>query len=200
MPKPKKLKLEPLKITCTSSDCDNGLHCFKATRQMKASNETGACRTCGAQLVDWSRVHQNDVGDVENTFEALRLELIRHHFWHVPIDEKAVLHARRKGFLKLRSAARSRIRSSVGPANLPFDGRQTPMAGSGNVIHYAQHATASCCRKCIEYWHNIPQKRALTEEEVEYLAQLVMLYIEDRLPQLTDEGEYIPRSTRTGHE
>jgi hypothetical protein len=161
---------------------------------MKTANEVGACRTCGAQLIDWDRVHRQDLTDVTNTFTSLRLELIRHHFWHVLLDDKAVAHARRKGFLKLRLAARSRIKTSVGPANLPFDGRQTPMAGSGNVIHYAQHATASCCRKCIEYWHNIPQKRALTDEEVEYLTELVMLYIEDRLPMLTDEGENIPRT------
>ncbi len=192
--KPKKLNLEPLKITCTASDCDSGLHCFKATRQMKAANEVGACRTCGAQLIDWDRVHRQDLADAEYTFSVLRLELIRHHFWHVPIDEKAVTHARRKGIHKLGLAARSRIKSSVGRANPPYDGRQTPMAGSGNVIHYAQHATACCCRKCIEYWHSIPQNRALTEDEVDYLTQLVMMYIEERLPALTDEGENIPRT------
>ncbi len=185
-------RLQPLKITCTSSDCDNNLHCFKATRQMKAANEAGACRTCGAKLVNWGRVHEQEVSDAKHTFEALRFELIRHHFWHVEIDQKAINHALRKGLIRLEAAARSLIRKSVGPAKNPYDGRQTPMAGSGNAIHYAQHATAACCRKCIEYWHGIPQGRALTEDELDYLTQLVMLFIEERLPFLTEDGEHVP--------
>ncbi len=39
-----------------------------------------------------------------------------------------------------------------------IDGRQTPR--EGNTIFYAQHATASCCRTCIEYWHGIPKNGA----------------------------------------
>ena len=42
MSKAEKLKLEPLKVTCTSSDCDNNLHCFRATRNTKAAHEVGA--------------------------------------------------------------------------------------------------------------------------------------------------------------
>jgi hypothetical protein len=182
--------LEPLKITCTSSDCAKNLHCFKATRKMLANNERGACRSCGAQLINWERVQQMDLKDVAHTFKSLRTELIRHHFWHVDIDQRALNHARRKGRLALRSATDARIRKSVGPANPSFDGRQTPR--EGNVIHYAQHATASCCRKCIEEWHGIPIGRALTDSEVAYLVELATLYIEERLSQLTDDGERVP--------
>src|SRR5947199_5312284 len=69
---------EPLDIKCTSSDCQNGLHCFKATRRM-APAERGRCRSCGADLVDWSRVHRRDKADAAYTFAALQFELIRHH-------------------------------------------------------------------------------------------------------------------------
>jgi hypothetical protein len=141
--------------------------------------------------VDWSRVHNLDSRDAEYTFSAMKFELIRHKFWHVDIDQKAINHAKRKGYSGLDLAVRSRLRKSVGSAKPSRDGRQTPMEGSGNVIYYAQHATASCCRKCIEYWHGIPQGRALTEDEVGYLAQLAMLYIRDRLPSLTADGEKV---------
>jgi hypothetical protein len=187
--------LEPLKITCTSSDCSNNLHCFKTTRKMLANNQRGACRSCGAQLVNWERVQIMDPEDAEHTFQSLRMELIRHHFWHIDIDQKAVNHARRKGRIALRSATDARIRKSVGSANPSFDGRQTPRAG--NVIFYAQHATASCCRKCIEEWHGIPIGRALTEQEVQYLSQLATLYIEERLL-LKDEGEHVPAIRLSG--
>ena len=56
---------------------------------------------------------------------------------------------------------------------------QTPF--SGNVIYYAQHATATCCRKCIEAWHGIGRECHLTEEEIAYFAELMMHYIETRL-------------------
>jgi hypothetical protein len=192
MSKLAKLGLEPLKITCTSTDCTNNLHCFKATREMKAANKKGPCRDCGAELVDWPRVHGKDARDAAYTFAALKFELIRHKFWHVEIDPKAVNYARRKGYSGLEAAARQRIRKSVGPAKPPRDGKQTPMEGSGNPIHYAQHATASCCRKCMEYWHAIPQGRALTEDEIAYLTELAMLYFRERLPLLTQDGEKVP--------
>lgn len=192
MSKLSKLGLEPLKITCTSADCENNLHCFKATQKMKAADKMGACRECGVSLVDWARVHKRDSRDAKYTFSALKYELIRHKFWHISIDQKALNHARRKGRAGLELAVQSRLRKSVGPATPTRDGLQTPMEGSGNVIYYGQHATASCCRKCIEYWHDIPKGRALTEDEISYLAELVMLYISDRIPSLTEDGESVP--------
>lgn len=184
--------LEPLKVTCTSSDCTNNLHCFRATKQMAAKNEVGACRACGEELIDWKRLHNKDLTDAQYTVNALKYELIRHHFWHVDIDVKAVNYAKRKGLTGLRSAILARLRTSVAMADNPYDGRQTPMEGSGNPIHYAQHATASCCRQCIEYWHDIPRGRELTEEELDYLAELAFLYTQERIPGLTLNGEHVP--------
>lgn len=187
------IQLPPLKIKCTSTDCDNGLHCFKQNRKKKVASPVGQCRSCGTDLVDWSRVQKCDLSDVNYTFYALKHELIRHHFWHVEIDQKAINHARRKGKSGMRVAAQNRIHKSVGSAQHPREGRQTPKENSGNAIFYAQHATACCCRKCIEYWHNIPLGRELTEQEIGYFTDLVMLYIEERLPILTEHGEKVPR-------
>jgi len=192
-----KLDLEPLKVTCTSTDCGNDLHCFRTSRNKGNKTEVGACRQCGANLVDWKRVHKKDTTDVQYTFESLRHELIRHHFWHVEIDEKAITYARKKGISGLETAVRSRLRSSVGKANNSYDGRQTPMEGSGNPIHYAQHATASCCRKCMEYWHGIPKTTDLTEGQIEYLAKLVMLYLIERMPNVQQDGERISQVQRS---
>jgi hypothetical protein len=156
-----KEELKPLKIRCTSADCKNGLHCFLQTQKMLAANPSRRCRSCGAELVDWNRVHKHDLADAAYTFSSLKYELIRHHYWHVEIDQNAVHHAKRKGKVGMQAAAESRIRKSVGPAQPPFDGRQT--AKSGNALFYAQHATASCCWKCIEVWHGIPRGRVLSE-------------------------------------
>jgi len=179
--------LKPLEIKCTSSKCEDGLHCFKATRKLKATGDEGACRSCGIKLVNWDRVREKDPKDAAHTFAAMRLELIRHHFWHVDLDEEAVRKARRKGKSGLVVAVRKRIRQSVGKEKPFRDGQQTPF--SRNVIFYAQHATASCCRTCMEYWHGIPKGRALTDAEVEYLTQLAMLFITERMPDLPQSGE-----------
>lgn len=188
--KGKQIELKPLDITCTSVDCENDLHCFKQTREMRRKHQYGRCRACGAELVDWERLYKRDLSDVVHTFNSLKYELIRHHFWHLEIDQKAVNHACRKGKIGIRTAAENRIRKYVGPAKPVRDGRQTPK--EGNAIFYAQHATASCCRTCIEYWHNIPKGRELTDEEIDYLTNLILLYIEERLPFLKENGEKIP--------
>jgi hypothetical protein len=121
----------------------------------------------------------------------LKFEFIRHHFWHIELDQKAINHALRKGRIGMRTAAKKRLRKYVGDAIPSYDGRQTPK--SGNAIFYAQHATATCCRKCIEEWHGIPQGVALSEETIEYFTELVMLFINERRPQLGKEGVNVPR-------
>jgi hypothetical protein len=186
--------LAPLNITCTSSNCGDDLHCFKATEKLAKENKIGACRTCGAELIDWPRVHERRLDDVGFTFDQLRHELIRHYFWHLPFDQRALNHARRKGRIRLHDAARQRIVTSVGKAGMAFDGRQTPR--EGNTIFYAQHATASCCRTCIEYWHDIPKDRELTPEEVAYLSGLVVTYLDERLPDLDDGPARVPAQRR----
>jgi hypothetical protein len=184
--------LKPLKITCTSSDCDNDLHCFKATRKMKSADQAGKCRSCGADLIDWRRLRSRDLQDIDHTFAALRQELIRHHFWHIPFSSRAINYAHRMGRIGLREAVETRLRKSVGPAEPFRDGQQTPMKNITNPIHYAQHATASCCRTCIEYWHGIQKGHDLADDFVLYLRELNTRFLDERLPHLTDMGENVP--------
>lgn len=190
--------LPPLKIKCTSSDCEHNLHCFKETKKM-APEERGRCRYCGVDLVDWIRVRALDISDAAHTIEALRNEHVRHHFWHKVPTPKAINHARRKGREGMREATESRIRSSVGRprAELFHDGTQTTMDDDkATMIHYAQHATASCCRACIEEWHGIPPDRALDDNEIAYLVDLAMRYINEKLPNLEQHGVKVPAVRR----
>ena len=102
-------------------------------------------------------------------------------------------HAKRKGRRGLRERLRNHLATAIGPAHPWHDGFQTPMADEApNAIAYGQHATATCCRRCLEYWHGIPQGQPLADGELDYLTELVCLYIEDRVPGLTDDGEHIP--------
>jgi ribosomal protein L34E len=188
--------LGPLKITCTSTRCRDNLHCFRLTQRQRREGPAGRCRTCGIELVDWKRVHRREIRDAKHTVAALQLELIRHHFWHLTLTEYAENYARRKGRSKLLDAVRHRIKQAVWSPFHPLQGRQTPRetSANANAVHYAQHATASCCRACLEEWHGIPTDRELTEEELAYLTELAMLYILEKIPDLDSKGQHIPRN------
>jgi hypothetical protein len=165
------------------------------TKKLLANGPSGRCRNCGVQLVDWPRVHSRNLQDANYTFEALRFELIRHHFWHIALTQNALNYAKRKGRVLLWVAAEKQIRNLVGSAKHPREGIQTPRENSphANAVHFAQHATASCCRRCVAEWHGIPEGQALSNEEITYLTELAMLYLHARIPDLSDSPVVVPR-------
>lgn len=79
------------------------------------------------------------------------------------------------GLDKIRSHAYDFINKRIAPSNIPNDGKQTPM--KGHPIFIAQHATATCCRNCLYKWHKIPKNRQLTNDEVNYIVELIMKWI-----------------------
>jgi|SRR5215213_3067439 len=180
------------KMSCDVHNCARGLHCFILTKKMSREIEPkpmGMCQFCGAQnVVDWAFIRQRDPNKIEETIVALKNEGIRHKFWcEVKLKKEAIIHARKKGRIKMREAVEKRIMQSVGKAKNWLEGYQTPWRGKIATM-YGQHATAACCRPCIEHWHGIEQGRDLTKAEVEYLSSLVCRYIEEKII-LTEGGE-----------
>lgn len=190
LPNSNQEELTNLNVKCTDTRCEDNLHCFKKSRKMKIA-EQGKCRECGIELVDWKRVHKRELNDVQYTFEMLKMELIRHIFWHTNIDQKAINHARRKGRNNLRDAALHRLLKYIANEVNAREGRQTPR--EGNLIFYAQHATACCCRRCMEYWYGIPLGIKLSQNQVEYFLNLIMMYVDDRIPDLKESGIGVPQ-------
>ena len=80
-----------------------------------------------------------------------------------------------KGMDKVCEHACDFIRKRLAQADIPNDGKQTPMRG--HPVFVAQHATATCCRGCLEKWHHIPKGRELTETEQEYIVNVIMEWI-----------------------
>lgn len=175
-------KPPPLKITCTSSDCPEDLHCFRPTSWKRPDPEP-KCRDCGADLVEWERLHRRDPADFEFLLAELPKELIRHHYWHmdVPDSIRERTHRYRPEVIAQRTkkAVRSRVAYPAGE----WDGTQTPMEEAPNAQIYflGMHAVACCCRKCMQYWHGIPRDRALSDQELSYFTSLVWLYVCRRL-------------------
>ena len=81
-----------------------------------------------------------------------------------------------KGMDVIRSHAADFIAKRLAPADIPNDGRQTPMRG--HPVFIAQHACACCCRGCLEKWYRVPKGRALTGDEQERIVRLLMRWIE----------------------
>ena len=88
---------------------------------------------------------------------------------------KELEYIKDKGFDTIYIHACYFIRDRVAPAGPINDGKQTPMHGP--PVFIAQHATATCCRGCIEKWHNFPQHRKLTKTEQEYLVSVIIEWI-----------------------
>ncbi len=183
--KRKKSELPKLGVVCTDSRCDQGLHCFRPKRGM-TPEQIGSCRACGETgVVDWERVHQRDPRDLDYLRAALPLELIRHELWTIEIPDRIrdlALHPR-QGTLK-EMLERS-VRKAVAPsaANIFRDGTQTPLPDSPNarIYHYGQHATATCCRKCLAYWHGLAADVPLAARELRYMNKVVWRYIDEKL-------------------
>ena len=87
--------------------------------------------------------------------------MIRHVFFNAPFDKKALEHAKKLGMERLKARARSQLQTKIGKLPTDWDGQQTKK--HSNALRFAQHATATCCRKCLEYWYGVPRDRELNK-------------------------------------
>ncbi|MDD3295804.1 MAG: DUF4186 domain-containing protein [Candidatus Omnitrophica bacterium] len=92
---------------------------------------------------------------------------------------KDLAYIKRVGLAKIKSHAHDFIVTRLKPANPENDGKQTPFRG--HPVFKAQHATATCCRKCLYKWYEIPEKRQLSETETTFIEKRIMNWINARL-------------------
>lgn len=76
-----------------------------------------------------------------------------------------------KGAEVIAAHAMDFVAQRLAPAVPHNDGKQTPMRG--HPVFIAQHATATCCRGCLEKWHRIPAGTELTEEQQRYIVGVI---------------------------
>ena len=110
--------------------------------------------------------------DVEEVFSSLSRSDFRSRI-HLREKERAYLKS--KGLETVLRHAADFIEKRLAPAAPANDGKQTPWRN--HPVFVAQHATATCCRTCLEKWHAIPKGRELTEEERGYVVEVIRLWL-----------------------
>jgi hypothetical protein len=102
-----------------------------------------------------------------------------------PFRAKFHLRGRDRAFVQLRGMTTVRqhafdlIGKRLAPAQPYRDGKQTPWRG--HPVFVAQHATATCCRGCLQKWHRIEQGRELTGDEQRYVVAVIERWLTSHL-------------------
>ena len=110
---------------------------------------------------------------IEQALEKLGNSKFRSSF---KLTRKEVLYIDEKGIDVIRMHAADFVRNRLAPANPVNDGKQTPM--HGHPVFKAMHATACCCRGCMQKWYKVSPNRELTEDEQRRIVNLLIAWIE----------------------
>lgn len=118
--------------------------------------------------------------DYESQLTALFDRLSRSKFRSgFSLKEKDRTYIEEKGLDVIRSHACDFVSKRLAPAVIPNDGKQTPMRG--HPVFIAQHATATCCRGCLYKWHRIPAGSQLTQDQQDYVVDVIMAWIKRQI-------------------
>lgn len=93
------------------------------------------------------------------------------------LNNKMKEYVDNKGLDKIRSDAYDFINKRIAPSIIPNDGKQTPYK-QVHPVFIAQHATGTCCRGCLERIHHIKKGNELTSDEIDYIVNIIVRWIE----------------------
>jgi hypothetical protein len=106
--------------------------------------------------------------DVQEVLASLRKSEFRRS---MQLRRKELDYLKTKGMETVLRHATDFIEKRLAPAEPVNDGKQTPWRN--HPVFVAQHATATCCRGCLQKWHAIPKGRELTAEEKRYVVEVI---------------------------
>lgn len=108
----------------------------------------------------------------DEAFAKLARSRFRSRFGLTEADKRYIAE---KGMETIRRHAEDFVRQRLAPAHPLNDGRQTPMRG--HPVFKAQHATATCCRGCLEKWWKVPRNTELSVERQRKIVNFLMEWI-----------------------
>ena len=113
--------------------------------------------------------------DLEELFAALGESQFRGGF---KLRGKELAYLRSKGLSVVLEHASDFIDKRLAPAHPANDGKQTPTRNHPAFV--AQHATATCCRGCLQKWHHIPKGRALDASEKRHVLSVLERWLTEQ--------------------
>lgn len=130
--------------------------------------------------------------DLDDLSSALAMSKFRSRF---RLGPKEIAYLVQKTLPVILEHGRQFVEERLAPAEPKNDGRQTPMRG--HPIFIAQHATATCCRGCLEKWHRIQRGKPLAEEQIEYVLNVLARWLtEEKSKRFTAEDGEDAEKTR----
>jgi hypothetical protein len=112
-------------------------------------------------------------GDLDEIFRRLQTSPFRSRF---RLDARDRAYLEEKGRDEVLAHALAFIAERLAPRHPKNDGQQTPMRG--HPVFVAQHATATCCRGCLEKWHGIAAGQALSTSQQEFVSSLIAQWLD----------------------
>lgn len=109
---------------------------------------------------------------VEKILNSLSKSKFRSSFH---LKEKDIQYIKEKGLTKIKIHAYDFVNKRLKDVKNIKDGKQTPT--KGHPVFIAQHATATCCRGCLEKWHKIIKNKSLSDTEINYIVYIIMKWI-----------------------
>lgn len=92
------------------------------------------------------------------------------------LKDKDILYIEDKVIDKIRNHAYDFVTKRLADTSNVTDGKQTPM--KGHPVFIAQHATGTCCKRCLEKWHYISKNKNMTDDDIKYVVDIIMSWIE----------------------
>ncbi len=111
--------------------------------------------------------------ELDELFSALGRSSFRRKF---RLNRQDGEYLARSGLERVLAHGREFIEQRLAAARPTDDGRPTPLAG--HPVFVAQHATGTCCRKCLQRWHGISRDRALAIDEFAYILSVLRHWLE----------------------
>ncbi|MGN1418047.1 MAG: DUF4186 domain-containing protein [Acutalibacteraceae bacterium] len=121
---------------------------------------------------------------IEQALDKLETSKFRSSF---QLGEKDINYINDKGLQTIRNHACDFVRKRLAPAEIPNDGKQTPMRG--HPVFVAQHACACCCRGCLNKWYHVKKGTELTPLQQEKIVNLLMAWIERNMKKASAQSE-----------
>ena len=119
------------------------------------------------------------MSELDLAFARLALSKFRSRFALNDADRQYVAQ---KGMDVIRRHAEYFVHQRLAPAQPRNDGRQTPMRG--HPVFKAQHATATCCRGCLNKWWGIPLGIDLSAADQQRVIDLVESETKRKFPEV----------------